>query len=35
MNTIQLNNGVTMALILDVPNVNEVYRLHNIRFEQS
>ena len=22
-------------LILDVPNVNEVYRLHNIRFEQS
>ena len=22
-------------LILDVPNVNEVYRLHNIHFEQS
>jgi hypothetical protein len=34
MNTIELTMNIGESLILDIQNLDEVKRLHNIRFEQ-
>lgn len=34
MNTIELTMDIGESLILDIQNLDEVKRLHNIRFEQ-
>ena len=39
METVQMNNNIETSrtgldAFLDVPSVNEVYRLHGIQFEQ-